>query len=446
MYRLFLIVFIFWLLYIPESICATDKPSIIILTDIGGDTDDEQSMVRFLLYADMFDIKGFCITSRLGHGQDTRPEIMYSMIDSYRKVYPNLKLHSPDYPEPDLLRSLVKNGQGNQFDIGEGFDTEASDHIIEVVDHAENIIHIAVWGGLRELAQSLWKVKQTRSPAEVASFCRKMQIHAIGDQDKHRDWITDQFKDLIFIANGFVYNNVIFGVREMASFRGMYLTGDLTMQNGDWVRKNIHGNGPLSDAYQLHGHGTDGMKEGDTPSFLGLIANGLNVPDRPEWGGWGGRFRLLNNNLYIDAQDFLDGKLNERHGVARWRPAFQRDFMARVKWCTKPFENANHNPVIVVNGQSGYEPLFLEAKPDSKLLFDAAESHDPDGDQLTYNWFVYYEIYPVIPKLKISSGGKKCSFIMPKVKSGEAIHLILEVSDNGIPSLTTYKRIVVNSL
>jgi hypothetical protein len=422
------------------------KPSIIILTDIGGDTDDEQSMVRFLLYSDMFDIRGFCITSRLGHGQDVRPEIMHNLIDAYGKVYPNLKLHSAGYPDPDLLRSLVKSGQGNQFNFGEGYDTEASDHIIKVVDRAEGVIHIAVWGGLRELAQSLWKVQNTRSPVEVSSFCQKIQVHAIGDQDKHRDWITTRFKDLRFIANGFVFIGN-FGIREISSFRGMYMTGDLSMQTGDWVRKNIHGHGPLSDAYQLHGHGTDGMKEGDTPSFLGLIANGLNVPEKPEWGGWGGRFRLLNNSLYIDAQDFLDGTLNERHSVSRWRPAFQHDFMARVKWCTEPFDKANHNPVVVVNGQAGNEPLILETKAGIRLMLDASESSDPDGDHLSFNWFVYHEIYnPANLKIKVSSKGKRCTLNIPKGHSGKSIHLILEVVDSGIPVLTSYKRIIVNSL
>ena len=34
------------------------------------------------------------------------------------------------------------------------------------------------------------------------------------------------------------------------------------------------------------------IMEGDTPSFLGLIANGLNAQDKPNWGGWGGRYLL----------------------------------------------------------------------------------------------------------------------------------------------------------
>jgi hypothetical protein len=151
-----------------------------------------------------------------------------------------------------------------------------------VIDESEETVHIAVWGGLRELAQALWKVKETRTHEQVVEFCRKIQVHDINDQDDHRGWITSNFPDLRFIANGFNKTGSIWGVRELATFRGMYMTGDVTMQDGDWVRKNVHGHGPLSDTYQLHGHGTDGMKEGDTPTFLGLIANGLNVPESPD--------------------------------------------------------------------------------------------------------------------------------------------------------------------
>ncbi|KAF0238600.1 MAG: hypothetical protein FD181_812 [Prolixibacteraceae bacterium] len=422
---------------------ADEKPALIVLTDIGGDTDDEQSFVRLLLYSDKLDIKSICITSRLGHGQDIKPEIAFKQLNAYKEVYPNLKLHSEGFPAPEYLISIVKKGQGDQFKFGTGFETEASNHIIDVVDKTLQTVHIAVWGGLRELAQALWNIKETRSQDEVAAFSKKIQVHAIGNQDRHRDWIIENFKDVKFIASSFVFLGE-FGIRELATFRGMYMTGDVTLQDGNWVRQHIHGHGTLSDLYQLHGHGTDGMKEGDTPSFLGLIANGLNVPEKPEWGGWGGRFRLLDRNLYIDAQDFLDGTLNERHSVARWRPAFQRDFMARVKWCKEPFEKANHNPVVVVNGQPGYEPLFLETKTGSKLLFDASESYDPDGGHLSFNWFVYNEIYnPDNVKVKIFPKGKRCSLTIPKNHSGKAIHLIIEVVDNGIPALTSYKRIII---
>ncbi|MFC4870859.1 nucleoside hydrolase-like domain-containing protein [Negadavirga shengliensis] len=436
-----------WVFGLPLLSLAQDKPQIIVLTDIGGDTDDEQSLARFLYYADHFDIKGLCATSRLGHGQDTKPEIIHSQLQAYREVYPNLLLHSQDFPDPDQLERLVKNGQGDHKSLGEGHDTEASDHIIQVIDGTDHTVHIAVWGGLRELAQALWKVKENRNSEQLEAFCKKIQVHAIGDQDGHRDYMLKEFKDVKFIANGFAWYGFA-GVRELSAFRGMYMTGDVSMQDGDWVRTEIHGNGPLSEKYQLHGHGTDGMKEGDTPSFLGLLENGLNVPEKPEYGGWGGRYRWLNNHLYIDVPDFLEGKLNERHTVARWRSAFQRDFMARVKWATMSFAEANHNPVVIINGGKSTFPLELEAKAGERVVLDASQSSDPDGDALEFHWFVYDEIFRASEPIRfeMENQGAKASFKMPELPKGEKIHIIAEVTDNGQPAMTRYRRIILTTL
>ncbi|SHN15972.1 Protein of unknown function [Cyclobacterium lianum] len=424
---------------------TTEKPQVILLTDIGGDTDDEQSLVRFLYYADHFDIRALCATSRLGHGQDIMPDLIAGHLEAYRAIYPNLLIHSQGFPHPDTLFSLIRKGQGNSKDIGEGYDTEASDAIIQIVDAAESLVHIPVWGGLRELAQALWRISESRSGEEVGAFCRKIQVHAIGDQDGHREYLLREFPELNFIANGFAWQGFT-GVRELSSFRGMYMTGQQHMQNGDWIRTNIHGNGPLSDRYQLHGHGTNGMKEGDSPSFLGLIRNGLNVPERPDWGGWGGRYRLLKGSLWIDAPDYLDGTLNERHSVARWRIAFQSDFMARVKWAHLPYGEANHNPIPVVNGHQGPDPLYISAKPGDLIRLDAGGSTDPDGQQLDFKWWIYEEIFRPDKSLSLNPElhGAVVSFEMPVVTAGHSIHLILELRDRGLPALTSYKRIILN--
>jgi hypothetical protein len=190
------------------------------------------------------------------------------------------------------------------------------------------------------------------------------------------------------------------------------------------------------------------MKEGDTPSFLGLLANGLNVPGKPEYGGWGGRYRWLNNQLYIDVPDFLEGSLNERHTVARWRPAFQRDFMARVKWATGSFEETNHNPVVIINGNKSTFPLELELKAGELILLDASQSSDPDGDALEFRWFIYEEIFrpSVLIRFETENQGDKVSFKMPESPKGEKIHIIVEVTDNGQPAMTSYKRIILTTL
>ena len=442
---IFLPIFVICLL-VPALLQAREKPQVIVLTDIGGDTDDEQSLVRFLYYADQFDIKAICATSRLGHGQDIKPEIIQKQLAAYGEIYPNLIQHKKDFPHPDILAKLIKSGSGNSGALGEGQDSEASEAIIKIVDKSESMVHIPVWGGLRELAQALWKVKNTRTEEELDEFCKKIQVHAIGDQDGHRNYLLKNFKALRFIANGYAWNGFT-GIRELSAFRGMYMTGNQHMQDANWVKNNIHGNGPLSDCYQLNGHGTNGMKEGDSPSFLGLIGNGLNAPNHPEWGGWGGRYRLLFNHLYIDAPDFMDGTLNERHGVARWRTAFQSDFMARVKWAVLSYEQANHNPIVIVNAHESDTPLYIDVLPGKELELDASASTDPDGDSLTYRWWVYNEIFqPIGPVIfKPTSEDAKIKVEVPPLPPGKELHIILEVMDSGLPSMVGYKRIILSA-
>ena len=113
------------------------------------------------------------------------------------------------------------------------------------------------------------------------------------------------------------------------------------------------------------------MMEGDTPSFLDLIDNGLNGYRRPDRGGWGGRYvyRMPYGETHAfwtqggdassrfisqDTVTGADGKLytSDRSTIWRWREAFQNDFAACVQWTISDFNHANHNPVVEVNGRS----------------------------------------------------------------------------------------------
>ncbi len=429
------------LLLLAGPVLARQKPVVVVLTDIGGDTDDEQSMVRCLLYADVLDIRALCATSRMQHGMDTRPDIIRRQIAAYAQVYPSLVRHSPGYPPAAALEAAVAAGLGDARPLGKGYDTEASRRIISVVDSARTTVHILAWGGQRELAQALWSVQHTRSSEALRQFCAKIQVHAIGDQDGHGAWILQHFKGLRYIGYGLLAH----GDRRHAAYRGMYMTGDSSLQHGNWVRQSVYGHGPLADLYPLNGHGTDGMKEGDSPSFLGLIPNGLNEPGRPEWGGWGGRYRILHDKVYADAGDTLDGVVNERFSVSRWRLDFQRDFMARLDWCVKPYEKANHRPALVVNGQGGPAPLVLSAKGGERLVFRTRGSHDPDRDRLHVRWMIYRDISdPHAPAPELSREGKVCRLRIPQALQDTAVQLIAELRDEGSPTLVTYKRIVIH--
>ena len=69
----------------------------------------------------------------------------------------------------------------------------------------------------------------------------------------------------------------------------------------------------------------------------------------------------------------------------RWIGALQNDFAARADWCVKEFAEANHAPVVKVDGA-----LTREVKPGETVKL-AATATDPDGDKLTFQWWQYSE-------------------------------------------------------
>jgi hypothetical protein len=98
-----------------------------------------------------------------------------------------------------------------------------------------------------------------------------------------------------------------------------------------------------------------------------------------------------------------------------------------------------------VNGNAGKLPIEIDARVGDKLGFDASKSSDPDRNELSFNWFFYDEISDAKSVgIKTKSGSSKCSIEIPKGMEGRDIHLIMEVTDNGIPSLTSYKRMVIH--
>ena len=353
-----------------EAPAASSSPPgrtrLIVLTDIGSLTagvaepDDGQSMIRLMLYANDFDIEGLIATSNLGHGQRVRPDLIRRVVDAYGEARPNLLLHDDRYPPASDLAGAIKAGQpiaGPEVpveqSVGEGKDTEGSDWIIRVVDRDDpRPVWVLIWGGSADLAQALWRVRRDRSPEDLDRFLARLRVHSIGDQDSTGPWIRDQFPGLYTIT-------------QRRAYRGMYRGGDTALVSSDWVREHIHGHGPLGDLYPDYDGGdiwsgtlgrVRGIKEGDTPSFLSLVPNGLGDPEDPWLGSWGGRFEGEGNRLADVADPDLDtsGDPDPRmSSVYRWRPAFQADFRARLDWCIRPYEQANHPPVVRIAGRAG---------------------------------------------------------------------------------------------
>ena len=420
-----------------SSMDNPDRVRLLVMTDISslfarqGEPDDTESLIRLLLYADRFGIEGL-IATHTYNGDCVNPDYIRAIIHRYGDVHANLLLHSPHFPPADHLLSLVKTGHTDRHNMGEGMDTEGSDWIISVVDKPDpRPVWITIWGGPRELAQALWTVEQTRSSEEFAAFKSKIRVHAIIDQDNTAGWIREHNPDLFYITN---YH----------AFRGMYRDGDASLVSPEWVDTNIiHDHGPLGESYPNYAGGdpwgkVKGVKEGDTPSFLYLMPNGLGDPKHPEWGSWGGRFNAPGPHYY-DAKDTVDGIRNERATVYRWRPAYQAGFAARMDWCTQPREKANHEPIAAITGNQE-----MTVPPGSIINLSAEGAFDPDGDRLSYDWFFYSEPSSYDGPLTIEDADKQqARFIAPAVDSPGTIHIVLTVTDDGAPPLCAYKRVIV---
>jgi hypothetical protein len=263
-------------------------------------------------------------------------------------------------------------------------------------------------------------------------------------------WLISEYPDLFII-------------RTIWSHRGFYRYDklDTALLNSHWCNTHIrNAHGALGAMYPGKVKGTpdkNGMKEGDTPAVTYLIPNGLSDPHKPEMGSWGGRFyATLGDNHWFEAGDDNPYSDNRRQcnywSVSRWHAARQNDFAARMDWQrTGTYEKANHNPVVILNGDATEKIIRQTVTPGTTVHLYADGTTDPDGDELQYHWWEYYEAGSVQdtgaderPTVSISNPhSKNAEFKSPDADSTKAIHIILEVTDTGSPNLTSYRRIVV---
>jgi hypothetical protein len=323
----------------PEFRLLAQPPRLAVLTDIGGDPDDQQSLIRLMLYANELDIELLAATAAGTPGElkeaITRPELIRQIVDAYGEVLPNLRKHAEGWPEADELRARIVSGnlrRGRNF-VGAEHDTEASKRLIQRIDAgaAERPLNITIWGGQTDFAQALWRVKRDRGADGLAEFVKRFRVYDINDQDGLADWMRTEFPGLFYI----LAHRPEGRDKRDGTYRGMYLTGDMTTTSRQWVDENIRSTGPLGALYPTstwtapNPHGC--LKEGDTPSWFFFLPRGGNDPSDPSKPGWGGQFVKQPDGWYLDLP-FRDG-FDPRTTVSRSRPDFQRDFAERMSWC-----------------------------------------------------------------------------------------------------------------
>jgi len=454
---------------LPAS--PVERPRVLVLTDIENEPDDAMSMVRFLTYANHFEIEGLVATTSIHQQRHVAPQRIRRIVGAYGKVRDNLERHEPGYPTSEHLLALVSEGLPvyGMEGVGEGKDSPGSEMVIRVIDRDDpRPLWVPVWGGPSVLAQALWQIRATRTPEALAAVVARLRVYAISDQDDSGPWLRREFPGLFYITSpgfnsGGAYHHATWSGISGDQFHARCDGADFTLVTNEWLEANIRHKGPLGAEYPLWEY----LMEGDTPSFLHLIDNGLGDPERPDWGGWGGRYELYtprpqkwhlypeSRPLWTDADDEvlgIDGRWHDDNHATiwRWREAFQNDFAARMDWTIKPYDEANHPPVVNLG-----HPDRRTAKPGERIDLSAEGTTDPDGDAVSYAWFYYHEAgtFPVSdarsgqPLVIAGSDQPKAWFIVPTGRVMApglgAMHVILAVTDHGTPRLTRYRRVIV---
>lgn len=462
-------------LAVSAQVMESPLQRVMVLTDIENEPDDTESLVRLLMYSNDFDLRGLIATTSTHMRNRVAPESIHALIDAYAKVRPNLLLHADGFPEADVLHKMVKSGlpRYGMNGVGKGKDSEGSLAIIHELERDDpRPLWICAWGGTTVLAQALYKIRSERSGQELKRMVGKLRVYAIADQDDTGQWLRREFPALWYITSGPVYQG--------AAWTAMSSPSPIThnsLVSPEWVAAHIQqGHGPLAALYPDWAY----TMEGDSPSFLGLIANGLSHMEHPDWGGWGGRFQLKmpeheahqagsfgvpnapeTRPYWNEAADTLTDAWGSRLAsgrevaLLRWRDDFQRDFAARMDWCVKSFSEANHKPVPVVKLYTSPTPraedtperreiTTFTVKSGQHFCLDATGSSDPDGDNLSYHWHHYNQatgmaFIPVDDNPTL----KAVRYTAPQVSHKQFMHIILRITDKGTPRLTAYARIII---
>ena len=494
------------------------KPRIVVTTD--PELDDNNSLIRFLLYSCDMQIEGLIYASSGFHwkgdgkgtkwyvpgreysrfGLDTCPCVswrwaeneryIHNAVEAYKKVYPNLKVHNSDYPAPEELMSKIRYGN-IEFDGDISKDSPGSDLIKSLIlDDKPGHLFITAWGGQSTIARALRSIQEqyeytTEWESIKEKILRKVVLLPSGDQDDtYATYIKPDWPDIDYrqFKGGPNYG---YGAQLGANhYDSVYCTAA-------WMKENVSDREPLGALYRVWGDGKQMVKgdimdyfgipghtnaelkkmgyvvwmpvqpkgswlgEGDNPTFMNMLGNGLRAYEAGSYGGWGGRqegdneamnfsFLSIDSTAYpsVTAQSTLNRQSNKsakESAFPDFFPQAQRDFAARLKWAvTSTYKNANHEPVAKIEG-----PLNILASAGEKIRING-DVYDPDGNAVSIKWWQFQVgSYPNKVVILNPNPAQAEVFIPIDAVGGQTIHLILEATDNGTPSLTSYQRIII---
>lgn len=324
------------------------KPRIIITAD--PELDDNNSLIRFILYSTDVKIEGLIYTSSQFHwkgdGKGTKwfvpgreynrfglnlcpceswrwakdERFIHDIVDAYEKVYPNLKIHNREYPTPADLKSKIRYGN-IEFDGDISKDSPGSELIRSLMlDDQPGQLFITAWGGHSSIARALKSIQEqyeftTQWEPLQQKISRKVVLLASGDQD-------DTYAK---------YIKPNWPLIESRQFRGGPNYGygaqlnakpeDAPLLTATWMKENVSDRGPLGKLYRVWGDGKQMVKD-DKLDFFGFADHTneqlkqmgyvvwMPVQPKGSWLGEGDTFtfmNLLGNGLRAYEKDAIGG-------------------------------------------------------------------------------------------------------------------------------------------
>jgi len=488
------------------------RPRIVVTAD--PELDDNNSLIRFLLYSSDYKVEGLIYASSQFHwkgdgkgtkwfvpgreyarfGLDTCPctswrwakdeRFIHDAVEAYQKVYPNLKLHNSNYPTPDELKSKIRYGN-IEFDGDFSKDSPGSDLIKSLIlDDKPGPLFITAWGGQSTIARALKSIEEqykynTEWEKIKKKISRKVVLLPSGDQDDtYARYIRPNWPEIEYrqFRNGPNYG---YGAQLRAKPEdSIYLISS-------WMKENVIDRGPFGALYRVWGDGKQMVKgdimdyfglpgytdaqlrkmgyvvwmpvqaknswlgEGDNHTFMNMLGNGLRAYEVASYSGWGGRkisreSEGINFQISDTSQQAMASALSSTNNITvneypNFFPAAQLDFAARLKWSvTSKYADANHEPIVKIEG-----PLEVLASAGETIRLNGSVT-DPDKDKVSIKWWQFrVGTYPNTVNISNSTTSQTKVTIPKDAIAGQTIHMILEATDNGIPRLTSYQRVII---
>lgn len=475
-----------------------------------AEVDDQNSLRHFLFYTNEVELQGIVQTSSKFHWQGlegakpiegknyatkgksfeepfrwTGTAWMMEEIADYEKDYPNLLKHSPDYPTPDYLRSIVKIGNiGCVSDMS--YASEGSNLIKDrILDEDDRALYIQVWGGTNTIARALKDIQDENrdNPGWKElheTISKKVVLIACGEQDTtYRDYIAEEWPDMQFITclqmksyaylwymmpeceskdtlkAKFMKEEIMNGKSALGDgyctwLDGTYYEGEAeNSQFGanpntvtEWFGARMMG---LTDITKY-----DFLSEGDSPTFFCLFDWGLRTLENFSYGGASGRYHRVYDqtnskgeilNMWVVDEDMYrgyDGKEQPLESMWRYVADIQRDFAARIDWASKSeYMDGEHKPILTIE-----EGLDICAKAGSTVSLHANAS-STDQTKASVNYRIYKEPSS-ISNVQLSQTDTTATISIPEdAKTGDTLHIIVQAKANGHYELVKYQQVII---